>query len=79
MYLAVCTATLVLRRRPSDEVMAPAEFTAPLGPLVPILASLVALGILFGATATQLTYGAAALAAGAVLFLIAQRTTASAS
>jgi len=79
MYLAVCTATLVLRRRTPDDVMGPAEFTAPLGPLVPILASLVALGILFGATTTQLIYGAAALAAGAVLFLIAQRTAASAS
>jgi len=77
MYLAVCTATLVLRRRTPDEVMGPAEFTAPLGPLVPILASLVALGILFGATPTQLTYGAAALLAGAILFAIARLTVAS--
>ena len=71
MYLAVCTATLVLRGRPPDEVMGPAQFTAPLGPVVPILASIVALGILAGATNEQLLAGAAALAAGAVLFAIA--------
>ena len=43
MYLAVCTATLVLRGRPPTDVMGPAQFTAPLGPVVPILASVVAL------------------------------------
>ena len=74
MYLAVCTATLVLRRRAPDGVMGPAQFTAPLGPLVPILASIVTLGILAGATSQQLLAGAAALAAGAILFMIARRT-----
>jgi basic amino acid/polyamine antiporter, APA family len=74
MYLAVCVATLVLRgRQPNDEMRA-AEFTAPLGPLVPVLACIVALGILAGATREQLLAGAAALAAGAVLFAIARRT-----
>src|SRR5687768_9346116 len=48
MYLAVCTATLVLRRRAPDGIMGPAQFTAPLGPAVPILASIVTLGILAG-------------------------------
>ena len=74
MYLAVCTATLVLRRRAPDEIMRPAEFTAPFGPVVPVLASLVALGILAGATTQQLLAGAAALVAGAILYAIARRT-----
>jgi hypothetical protein len=73
MYLAVCTATLVLRRRAPDALMGPAQFTAPLGPVVPILASIVTLGILAGATAQQLLSGAAALAAGAVFFAMAAR------
>jgi amino acid transporter len=73
MYLAVTTATLVLRHRPPTAEMRPAEFTTPLGPVVPVLASLVALGILAGATPQQLLSGAAALAGGAVLYLIATR------
>ncbi len=71
MYFAVCTATLVLRGRAPNEVMGPAQFTIAGGPVVPILASLVTLSILFGATNEQRLAGAAALAAGAVLFAIA--------
>jgi amino acid transporter len=73
MYLAVCAATLVLRRRAPDRDMGPAEFTAPLGPMVPILASVVALSILAGATSQQLLMGTYALIAGGVLFVIANR------
>ncbi len=86
MYLAVCASTLVLRKHDReiaaqvgshfsdlDGAVAPAKFTVPLGPVVPIVASIVALGILAGATQAQLTAGAAALAAGAVLFLVATR------
>jgi amino acid transporter len=71
MYLAVCTATLVLRRRTPDAEMGPAQFTAPLGPIVPVLASVVALSILAGATPQQLLMGGYALLAGGVLFVIA--------
>ena len=74
MYLAVCTATLVLRRRPPSEEMGPAQFTAPLGPIVPVLASVVTLGILAGATQQQLLAGGAALVGGAVLYAIARRS-----
>jgi amino acid transporter len=74
MYLAVCTATLVLRRRTPDAQMGPAQFTAPLGPVIPVLASVVAMSILAGATSQQLLAGAAALLAGAVLFVIAVKT-----
>ena len=54
--------------------VAPAQFTVPLGPVIPILASVVAFAILAGATQQQLIAGAAALAAGAVLYAIARRT-----
>jgi amino acid transporter len=74
MYLAVCTATLVLRRRTPDNEMGPAQFTAPLGPVVPVLASAVALSILAGATTQQLLMGTYALIGGAVLFAIALRS-----
>lgn len=74
IYLAVCSATLVLRRRTPSGDMGPALFRAPLGPVMPVLAMLVALGILAGATIQQLTAGAAALAAGAVLFAVAVGT-----
>jgi amino acid transporter len=73
MYLAVCLSTLVLRRRQPTAEMGPALFTIPLGPVVPVLATLVAGGILFGATTQQLAAGAAALAAGAILFGVARR------
>lgn len=89
MYLAVCMATLVLRKRdreiaaqvgahmtdPSRQA-APAQYRMPLGPVIPIFASVVALGILAGATQAQLIAGAAALAAGAVLYLLAPRSNA---
>jgi amino acid transporter len=86
MYLAVCLSTLVLRKRdreiaaqvgahfsdPLQKVGLP-QFTVPGGPVIPILASIVALGILAGATRPQLISGVAALAAGAVLFFLAPR------
>ena len=86
MYLAVCASTLVLRKHDReiaaqvgahfsdmDGAVAPAKFTVPLGPVIPIVASVVALGILAGASQAQLVAGAAALAGGAVLFLVATR------
>ncbi len=56
-----------------DGAVAPAKFTVPLGPVIPVVASIVAMGILAGASQAQLTAGAAALAAGAVLFFMATR------
>ncbi len=86
MYLAVCASTLVLRKHDReiaaqvgshfsdlDGAVAPARFTVPWGPVVPVVASIVALGILAGASQAQLIAGAAALAAGAVLYFIATR------
>jgi amino acid transporter len=87
MYLAVCLSTLVLRKRDRDiaaqvgahltdptRVVAPAQFTVPFGPVIPILAMIVAFGILAGATQAQLIAGAAALAAGAVLYFLAPKS-----
>ena len=86
MYLAVCMSTLVLRKRDREiaaqvgahftdplQAVAPPKFTVPFGPVIPILASIVALGILAGATRPQLISGVAALAAGAVLFFLRRR------
>ena len=80
-------STLVLRKRDREiaaqvgahftnpeQAVAPAQFTVPFGPVIPILASIVALGILAGATQAQLVAGAAAIAAGAVLYLLAPKT-----
>jgi len=75
MYLAVCSATLVLRGRAPNDEMRAAEFTAPFGALVPVLACVVSLGILAGATRDQLLTGTAALVAGGILFAIAMKTT----
>ena len=76
VYLAVCLGTLVLRRRAPGGDLNAAQFTVPLGPIIPVVASMVALLILAGATWEQLVSGTAALAAGAVLFFIAPRTNA---
>ena len=86
MYLAVCLSTLVLRKRDREiaaqvgahfsdpiQAVAPPKFTVPFGPVIPIFASIVALGILAGATRQHLISGAAALAAGAVLYFLAPR------
>lgn len=73
VYLAVCASTLVLRRRPPGGEMSEAQFTAPLGPIVPVVASIVALGIIAGATRQQLIAGVIALVAGALLYVIAPR------
>ena len=87
MYLAVCMATLVLRKRdreiaaqigahmtdPTRDVPPP-QFTVPFGPVIPILAMIVASGILAGATQPQLIAGAAAIAAGAVLYILAPKS-----
>ena len=74
MYLAVCLSTLVLRKRDREiaaqvgahfndplQVVKPPTFTVPLGPVIPVLASIVALGILAGATQAHLIAGGAAL------------------
>jgi len=72
-YTGACAATLQLRRPGFADRMKPATFTAPLGPLVPIVAIIVSMAVVAGASRLQLLGGTAALAAGAVLFLLSAR------
>jgi basic amino acid/polyamine antiporter, APA family len=73
VYVATCAATMRLRGAAFAGEVRPATFKLPGGPLIPILAILISLSILFGATQTQLISGTAALAVGAVLYFIAVR------
>jgi amino acid transporter len=72
-YSGACAATLQLRRPEFRDRVKPATFTAPLGPVVPIIAIVVSLAVVAGASRLQLLGGTAALAAGAVLFVLASR------
>ena len=71
VYLATCASVLRLRNPRLAERVKPAAFVVPFGPLIPAAAILISLSILAGASRRQLLAGAAALAAGAVLYLIA--------
>lgn len=71
VYVATCAAALRLRSPRFAGVVAEPTMRVPLGPVIPVVAMLIALAILFGATGAQLRAGGIALAAGAVLFLIA--------
>ncbi len=77
VYLSACGATLRLRRADMATRVAPANFTVPFGPVIPVIAILISSSILAGATSQQLLAGVAALAAGGVLFAIATMGTAS--
>jgi len=66
LYAGTCASVLALRRKSR------APFTIPLGPVVPLVALLVCIAILAGATVEQLTQGGLALIAGAVLYVIAR-------
>jgi len=72
-YTGACAATLQLWRPEFADRVKPATFTAPLGPLVPIVAIIVSMAVVAGASRLQLLGGTAALAAGAVLFLLSAR------
>jgi amino acid transporter len=69
-YTGASASTLILRRQRFADVVKPPSFVIPLGPLVPFLAVLVSVGILFGATREQILGGGLALAAGALLFAL---------
>lgn len=67
-YTGACASTLALRRPRFAGSVKPPTFVIRFGPAVPVAAVLVSLAILAGASAEQMIVGAAALAAGAVLF-----------
>ena len=74
VYVATCASMVRLRDARFSGKVNPPKFIVPGGPVVPGVAILIALAILFGATRQQLISGGYALAAGAVLYLIALRT-----
>ena len=69
--LGTCAAALRLRAPAFAGRMPQPRFRLPLGPAIPFAGIAIASAILFGATRAQLAGGAATLAVGAVLFLIA--------
>ena len=75
VYLFTCAATLRLRRPQFAHRVPPATFVVPGGSVIPSLAIVIALAILAGATGQQLRGGVLALAAGAVLYLVALRSS----
>jgi amino acid transporter len=74
VYVGTCGATLVLRRPGWNGRAAAAAFTAPLGPVLPLLGIALSLVVVAGATGAQLLAGGAFLFAGAALFLAGTRT-----
>jgi amino acid transporter len=75
-YTGACAATLRLRSPAFAGSVKPATFTAPLGSAVPIVAIVVSAAVVAGATREQLLGGLAALAAGALLFVLNPSATA---
>lgn len=74
VYVATCASALRLRGQRFVENVNPPTFVVPFGPLIPATAIVISVLILAGATSRQLVAGVAALAAGAVLYLIAVRS-----
>lgn len=72
VYAGTCGATLALRSARWAGRAPAATFTVPGGPVVPVLGIAVSLVVGAGATRGQLTAGAAFLALGALLFLVAR-------
>jgi amino acid transporter len=72
-YTGACAAMLALRRRRFAGVVQPPTFVVPGGPVIPFLAIGSSMLILVMANRQQLLAGVAALAAGAVLFLLNDR------
>jgi len=71
VYVATCASVLRLRSPSLAGRVNPASFVVPFGPVIPLVAIIIALAILAGATPQQRLAGAVALAAGAVLYLVA--------
>ncbi|MBI3049613.1 MAG: amino acid permease [Acidobacteria bacterium] len=72
IYTGTCAAALRLRYARVAGI-GPVPFVLPGGPIIPLLAIVVSLAILAGATTAQLLGGGAALAAGALLFVTNDR------
>jgi amino acid transporter len=71
VYVATCAATLWLRQPRFASSVRPPTFVVPLGPVIPAAAIAIAICMLVNARREQLLAGTAALAVGAVLYLMA--------
>ena len=67
-YTGACAATLALRQKQFEGRVQPSTFTVPFGPVVPLVAILISVALIAGATRPQLLGGAAALVVGAALY-----------
>ena len=68
VYAGTCASVLALRRQGR------APFTIPFGPVIPVVALVLSVAILYGASRPQLQMGASALAIGAALYIVARVT-----
>jgi amino acid transporter len=66
VYAGTCASVLALRRQQGR-----APFTVPLGPVVPVVALVLSMALVYGATATQIRVGLIGLAVGAMLYAVA--------
>jgi amino acid transporter len=73
-YAGVSAATLRLRAPAFAASVPSATFVAPFGPIVPVVAIAMSLGVAAGATREQLVGGLAALAIGAVMYAVRRRS-----
>jgi amino acid transporter len=73
IYGASCGAAVALGRPGRAGQAGTALFVSPLSPLLPVLGIVLAIVLVASASVEQLAGGAAALAAGAVLFLASPR------
>jgi amino acid transporter len=74
VYVMTCASTIRLRSPRFTSSVKPAIFLLPGGPVIPGVAILSSLLILFGASREQLISGTWALVVGAVLYLVAVRS-----
>lgn len=70
VYAVTCAATIALRAPRFVGVVNPAAFVTPGGALIPAAGALLSIGIVAFATPRQMSVGAAALAAGALLYAL---------
>ena len=68
-YASTCVSLLVFRARGGERP----SFTVPGGPIVPVAATLLCAGLVATSSALHLALGAAALAAGCLLYLLRRR------
>jgi len=78
-YGVSCAAAVALGRPGRAGLASEALFVSPLSPLVPVLSVAIVVVLTLSASSAQLASGVAALAAGALLFLMGRRSAAAAT